>query len=128
MPTAQPIEYATPQPRRNSRLVVVSMYLLPLGLSLLFWVLQDSSRWAGGARPLGMRLLVGLWQATGPFAWLLMGAFRAAPILVVFALAWGGWIGVVLTSRLREKPYAFHFVASCLWCVSGCPPSGLVIT
>src|SRR4030095_16684268 len=98
------------------------MYLLPLVFSLLFWILQDSNRWAGGARPLGARLLIGLWQVTGPLAWVLMGALSTASILVVFTLAWSGWLSFVLTSRLREKSCALHLVASCLWCVSGCPP------
>ncbi len=120
--------YAAPERRPNSGLVVLLMYLLPLALSLLFWVLQDSSRWPGGTRPPGARLLIGLWQATGPFAWVVMGRFSTWSIVSAFALTWCGWLSIVLTSGLRNRPYALHFVASCLWCVSGCPPSALVIT
>ena len=104
------------------------MYLLPLALSLVFWALQDSNRWAGGARPLEERLLIGLWQATGPAAWALMTRLSAASILIVFGVVWSAWLTYVLTGRLRDGPYALHFLASCLWCACGCPPSGLVIT
>lgn len=122
------LPYAVPEPRQNRPLLVISMYLLPLILSLLFWVLQDSSSWAGGARPLRAHLLIGLWQATGPLAWVLMGTSSRASIVVAFALAWSGWLTCVLTARLRERPYPLHFLASCLWCMSGCPPAAVVIT
>jgi hypothetical protein len=109
-------------------LFVVSMYLLPLGLSLLFWTVQDSSKWAGGFVSLANRLLVGLWQATGPFAWVLMNSFGKLEILIAFGVAWSAWLIVVLSTRLRQLPYVVHFGASFLWCISGCPPAGLVIT
>jgi hypothetical protein len=104
------------------------MYLLPLGLSLLFWSLQDSRKWAGGFVSLDNRLLVGLWQATGPFAWVLMNHFGKLQILIVFGVVWSAWLIIVVSTRLRQWPYALHFGASFLWCISGCPPAALVIT
>ena len=74
------------------------------------------------------RLLIGLWQATGPLAWVNMRFVTPTSIIVVFALAWSAWLMAVLATDLRERSYATHLAASCLWCVCGCPPAGLVIT
>jgi hypothetical protein len=112
----------------KSPLIVAAMYFFPLGLVLLFWGLQDSNHWAGGFVPLQYRLLDGLWQATGPFAWVLMNALSIASILITFVVVWLSWLVLILTSRFRNLPYALHFLGSFLWCLSGFPPAALAIT
>lgn len=121
---------SVPNPRRNSRWVVLALYLLPLALSLLFWAAQDSGRWPGPGRdaPLGMRLLVGLWQACGPLAWPLLSQKTPAGVVVVFGAVWGGYLTAVLTTRIRDWPYPLHLLLATAWCGCGCPPTGLVIT
>lgn len=112
----------------KSRLIVTAMYLIPLCFVLLFWGLQDSNHWAGGFVPFRYRLLVGLWQATGPFAWVLMNALSPVLVLITFVVVWSSWLVLILSSRLRNMPYGLHFLASLLWCLSGIPPAALVIT
>jgi hypothetical protein len=112
----------------KSRLIVAMMYLLPLGLVLLFWGLSNSNYWAGGFVPLPYRLVIGLWHATGPFAWFLMYSLSPTSVLIVFAAVWSSWLLLVLTTRFRNLPYVLHFLGSFLWCFSGFPPAGLVIT
>ena len=111
----------------KSRLIVGAMYFIPLCFVLLFWGLQDSNHWAGGFVPLRYRLLDGLWQASGPFAWVLLNALGPVPILFTFAVAWSSWLALILASRLRNMPYSLHFLASLLWCISGLPPAALAI-
>jgi hypothetical protein len=108
---------------------VAAMYLLPLALVLVFWARSDSNHWAGGFVPLRYRLLIALWQATGPFAFMLISPPN--PIvarLVVFGIVWAGWLTLVMATRLREAPCALHFLAAVLWCGSGFLPTSLVIT
>jgi hypothetical protein len=113
---------------QGSRWIVAVMYVLPLGLLLLFWAMQDSTKWAGGSVSLDKRVLVGLWQATGPFAWVLLNASSEFYILGTFGVVWSAWLTMVFATRLRDCPYILHLLASFLWCVSGFPPAGLVIT
>lgn len=120
-------------PRRvNHRALVVLMYLLPLTLALLFWAGQDSHQWQSSANgaPLQARLFIGLWQACGPFAYLLLDWRLTTPwgIGVCFTLVWLAWIILVCATRLRNLPYGVHLVMSLIWCCAGCPPAGLVIT
>jgi len=108
---------------------IAAMYALALTLVLLFWAFKDSSHWAGGFVPLRYRLLIGLWQATGPFAFMLINP--SDPIftrLIVFGVVWAGWLTLVMTTRLREVPCGLHFVAALFWCGSGFLPTSLVIT
>jgi hypothetical protein len=115
--------------RQNSLLLVVATYLVPLGMTILFWVSQDSSHWAGGPVPLENRIWIALWNASGPFAWALTeGGLGRAEILGTFAAVWLAWLIVVLATRLRRLSYASHSFASLLWCASGLPPATLVIT
>jgi hypothetical protein len=116
-------------PKSNSRAVVVAMYLIPLGLVMLFWTSLD----VGGVVPMRYRLAAAMWQATGPlsfpvlqFAHKLDVALTIAPI--VFAIAWPTWLVIVLATRLRQISYVVHLIASVVWCASGLPTTGLLIT
>jgi hypothetical protein len=116
----------------KNRALVVLMYLLPLAVSLLFWATQDSSQWVSSARgaPLVARLMIGLWQACGPMAFVLLDwhAASAFNICTCFTVLWIAWITLVCTTRLRNLPYIVHLALGFLWCCSGCPPTGIVIT
>jgi hypothetical protein len=134
----QPFDPGNPRtfrlrPKRiQNRALVVLMYLLPLTISLLFWAGSDSSQWQGSGHgaPLDSRLIIGLWQACGPWAWALLEwhATTEFGICACFTIVWLAWIGLVCATRLRNWPYLAHFMMSFLWCCSGCPPAGLVIT
>lgn len=118
--------------RENHRWTVLAAYLAPLLLSLLFWATQDSDKWAGTANgaPLQSRLCIGLWQACGPFAWVLLslGPFDAWRVAMVFCATWMCYLMLVFTTKLQRLHYTDHLLLSCIWCFAGCPPSGLVIT
>jgi hypothetical protein len=107
---------------------VGAMYALALGAVMLFWAMSDSNYWAGGFVPLHYRLLVGLWQASGPFAWAILGSLDQLRILVIFAAVWAIWLTIVLITRLRDLPYSFHLLMALVWCLSGFPPAACVIT
>jgi hypothetical protein len=115
---------------QNHRVVVLMLYLIPLGASLLFWLVQDSSAWPGKGRDASAstRMLIGVWQACGPVAWTLTPMQTPTTLLVVFGLLWIGYLTVVGTTFLSKLPYALHAALGTLWCLCGCPPAGLVIT
>lgn len=106
---------------------VVAVYLLVLGLVLLFWA-SIHGHWAGGFVPIHYRLLAGLWQATGPFAFLLMGAQNLSTYLLSFLGVWCCWLAIVAASPLRNWYLAIHFTLGMLWCAVGFMPPALQIT
>lgn len=121
--------FRLPSKPANKRLTIIGLYLLPLVLSLGCWASMDSKQWdaSGYGMPLLGRVFVGIWQACGPFAWVTIGSHWAV-ISLVFIATWGGWLTLVCISPLRKLSYWLHFVLSLVWCLSGCPPTGLVIT
>lgn len=106
-------------------LAVEAMYALALGLVILLWVMSDSNHWAGGFRPLHVRLMIALWQAFGPFAF--VATYPSHPVLI-FCVIWSCWLLFVFMSPLRNWPLVLHFVLAMLWCASGFPAASLVIT
>jgi hypothetical protein len=121
----------TPKVKKRASLVLL-MYLLPLALFLIWWAAADSTKWDGYGygTPLKGRLALGIYQACGPFAWVILKTRHGslALILLVFSVTWGTWLILVWQTRLRSLPYVVHLLFSTLWCVSGCPPPALFIT
>ena len=109
---------------------VVSVYLLVLGMVIWFWA-SDSGQWAGGFVPLHFRLMVGLWQATGPFSF---GLTRIShpeltlAISLIFLATWSLWLSIVLASPLRNWPLIVHFIMAMSWCAVGFMPTSMLIT
>jgi len=106
------------------------MYLIPLGLTLVFWLSQDSSTWAGMTQRLGPLELLwfALATACGPLGW---GVPPEVPWIapVLFVILWTGWLTVACkTSRLRQLPYGGHLILGLIWCFCGCARTGLAIT
>jgi hypothetical protein len=133
IPADQPTNQPGSQCRQpNKRSIVLAMYLIPLCFSLLFWAVQDSSTWPGQGGigiPLWTRLLIGLWQLCGPFAWVLLETKAGlTAIVATFSAVWFGYLVIVLMTRLRNLSYRWHLILSSLWCASGLPPPGLLIT
>ena len=122
----------SPRPRAKKKAtIVVLMYLLPLLVSLTWWAsLASNLAWVGGTPALQWRLLIGLWQACGPLAWVMLetGATHSAAILAIFSVSWALWLTVVCNTRLRQLPYPLHLAFGFLWCFAGCPPAGLAVT
>jgi hypothetical protein len=110
-------------------LQVLAVYAVVFALVVLFWALSDSNRWAGGFRPLHVRFMIALWQASGPFAFATI--YPPNPFVthtLAFLVVWSSWLAIVFTSRLRNWPLFWHFVLASLWCASGFPPASLVVT
>lgn len=105
--------------------LITVTYALVLFLVVWFWAASDSTHWAGGFRPLHVRVMVGFWQAFGPFAFVMI--YPDHPILIV-SIIWSLWLAIVFASQLRSWPIAMHFLMAVLWCVCGLPPASLVIT
>lgn len=120
----------SPRPIAKKRAaVIVAIYLLPLPISLIWWVLLTQP-WTGGTPPMHVRVLVGLWQACGLLAWVMleMKATQPMAILTIFSVTWSAWLIAACTTGLRRFPYIVHLTLGFLWCFAGCPPTGLVIT
>lgn len=107
---------------------IAAVYLLVLMLAFLWWA-TISGHWAGGFVPLYFRLLVGVWQATGPFAFLLREtqSIVAAPLLV-FAIVWLCWLTIVFISPLRHLPLPLHFCLAVGWFAIGFVPTSILVT
>lgn len=101
------------------------MYALAFGLVVLFWVMSDSNHWAGGFRPLHVRIMIAFWQGFGPLAFAMI--YPEHPI-IVFCVTWGCWLAVVLLSSLRNVPLIVHFLMALFWNACGFPAASLVIT
>ena len=104
--------------RTSSPTAIAAMYALPLGMLLvvLHTAVSAGLAWTD-------RILVSLWQASGPFAWLandgkprliLIGSAISACVMTVWAI-------LIVKTRLRKRGLAFHFCVAMLWYVSGCP-------
>jgi hypothetical protein len=77
--------------------------------------------------PLRGRLLMALVQCCGPVAW--WHPFRGAmELLCAFGIVWAAWLLIVAFTRLRRLPLGVHLLLGFLWCGSGCPIAGLVVT
>ncbi len=113
---------------RNRAGVIVLMYLIPLVLSLGFWATADSTKWDGGGygMPLKYRVLVGLTQACGPLAWHVSPRPRA--VLTTFTITWAVWLGIACKTPVARLPLPLHLLLATLWCATGCPIAGLVVT
>lgn len=103
------------RPENGNRWFVAAMYLIPLGLVVLYWLVIDTSRWEGGYVALRLRLLAALLQALGPIAYTLFAARQAWTLVVTFALVWSLGLALVLNTRLRNMPYALHFLLAARW-------------
>ncbi len=117
---------------KNNGVPVVLMYLLPLTLSIAVWAAADSSRWHGTGYGMVLqdRLMVGLWQACGPLAWVTLETRTTSDVAIlgIFSVSWTVWLTLVSKTRLRQLPYLLHLAFGFLWCFAGCPPTGLVVT
>jgi hypothetical protein len=106
---------------------VVAVYLLALGLVLVWWAVYTGHQ-ADGVAPLPYRLLIGLWPATGPFAFRLSWPSKLVPTPIpVFATVWFCWLSIVMASRLRNWPLLIHFIMAMSWCAVGFICTSLLI-
>lgn len=121
-----------PHPPRRARAILLA-YGLALGLTFAFWLLQDSSRWAGMTQRRGWLQLswFALASACGPVSWWLDHVPQPVMLWlmpVLFAALWSVWLTLACASPLRRLPAFVHFILAMLWCFCGCARVGLVIT
>ncbi len=54
--------------------------------------------------------------------------FSLFEVTLIFTSIWGLWLVLACATRLRNLPYALHFLLACAWCFAGCVRAGLVVT
>jgi hypothetical protein len=120
---ADPTSFRVKPERLKNAWIILAIYLAPLALSLLFWLVKMEGDWGPrprGAAPVDDVLSIWMWQATGPLA--LPVGMADTPMLIhlTFLCVWPGYLALVLRTRLRQLPYVVHAVFACAWCCSGC--------
>lgn len=111
---------------RNAR--VVAVYLFVLSLVIVWWLMFERDQAAHTASDMD-RVLIGLWQATGPYAfWIHPTDNFASEVVLPFGIIWLGWLGIVLATPMRNWPLSVHAVMCALWCFAGLLPTSLLIT
>ena len=125
-----PSTFSTRARRDQNRWIVLSMYLTPLTISLLYWIIEysGSATTSINNMPVWGGLTIALWQTSGPFAWVLSNPFNLTAIIGIFCSIWTVYLTLVLMTGLRNLPYAVHLLLAFVWCCSGCPPAVVVIT
>ncbi len=120
---ADPSTFRTGARHDKNRWIVVSMYLTPLAITFLFWIIDYF-----GSAPSTLRnlpdlggLTIGMWQATGPFAWVILNSLSFIAVITTFFGVWSAFLSLVLMTRLRNLPYAVHLFLALVWCCSGLP-------
>ncbi len=130
---ADPATYSlSPKPPPRTRALLLA-YGVPLGVTLWFWLAQDSTRWAGMGRRLAAHELA--WfaaaSACGPLAWNLESIPQSVQLWAVPVLCiafWLLWLLLACKTMLRKLPWPVHLGLAALWCFAGCARIGLVIT
>lgn len=105
-------------------LKVVAVYMLVLAILAAAWVVS-----VGPASPLESRVLVALWQATGPYAFWIHPTDNFASVVVLpFGIIWLIWLGIVIATPLRNWPLTVHGIMCASWLAAGFGRTMLLIT
>lgn len=118
-----------PRVINQSVVVVAAAYLPPLALVFLLWIVIGSTRSVGEIVPLRYQLLVAVWNAAGPLAFL-FDHLHKTPLALVFLVVaiWTAWLTLVLTTPLKNVPVHLHLLATCAWLFAGFMRTSLLVT
>ena len=104
--------------------ILISMYVGPLAMSFLFWMLGDGFLTAN----LAVRLRLGAYAACGPIGPFVHGWHLPTTVWITFALAWTFWLCVVTQTRIRRLHYVWHLLLGLIWFFSGFISAVFVVT
>ena len=118
-----PSTFSTRARRDKNRWIVLSMYLTPLAITFLFWIIDHfgSAPSTLSTLPEWGGLTIGMRQATGPFAWVILNTRDLIAIITTFFGVWSAFLSLILLTRLRNLPYVVHLLLALVWCCSGLP-------
>lgn len=103
--------------------ILIAMYLGPLAMSFLSWMIVDGFLTA----KLAVRLRLGAYAACGPIGPFVHGLHLTQTVWITFALLWAFWLCVVARTRIRRLHYSWHLLLGLLWCFSGCISAALLV-